>query len=215
MLFLVGINCSSNNAAVVAMDLFIVSTLTGRVSGGHFNAAVTFAVYLVEGKWKANLGKAFLIALTDLLGAYTAMFIAAYFVGPGGIYDLVPPKSADNPSAIPYLMIVEGFFTFILVSTVLFVKYRSVSSTNDGMLSNLTVALSLYVCVKMSGTLSGGGLNPTISTAIITCDLLFASIYDTTIHTDAIYLIAYIIGPLIGGGVAALLLKLTMKLAPE
>jgi glycerol uptake facilitator-like aquaporin len=58
----------------------------------------------------------------------------------------------------------------IFVSTVLFVKYRRVSATTDGMLSNLTVAIALYVCVRMCGPLSGGGLNPSIAIAIITTD---------------------------------------------
>ena len=50
--FLVGINCSQNDAAVAALGLFISATLTGRLSGGHFNMAVTVAVYFVEGRWR-------------------------------------------------------------------------------------------------------------------------------------------------------------------
>ena len=64
----------------------------------------------------------------------------------------------------------EAFFTAVLVSTVLFVKYRRVSATTDGMLSNLTVAIAVFVCVRMAGPLSGAGLNPTIAIAIITSD---------------------------------------------
>jgi hypothetical protein len=52
LLFLVGINCSQNDASVAALGLFIAATLTGRLSGGHFNMAVTLAVYTVEAKWK-------------------------------------------------------------------------------------------------------------------------------------------------------------------
>lgn len=75
-----------------------------------------------------------------------------------------------------YLLIVEAFFTMIFVSSVLFVKYRGVSSTSDGMLSNLTVAIALYVVINMAGPLSGGGVNPTIATAIITTDsILYAA----------------------------------------
>ena len=52
LLFLVGINCSQNDASVAALGLFIAATLTGRLSGGHFNMAVTLAVYTVEAKLK-------------------------------------------------------------------------------------------------------------------------------------------------------------------
>jgi glycerol uptake facilitator-like aquaporin len=51
VLFLTGINCSQNDASVAALGLFVAATLTGRLSGGHFNMAITFAVYVVEGKW--------------------------------------------------------------------------------------------------------------------------------------------------------------------
>ncbi len=73
------------------MSLFIAATLTGRMSGGHFNGAVTVAVYLVEGKWKKNLPIALLVLISDLLGAYSAMLIAIYFLGSDNIFTLVPP----------------------------------------------------------------------------------------------------------------------------
>ena len=66
-----------------------------------------------------------------------------------------------------YILLVEAFFTMIFVSIVLSVKYRRVSATSDGMLSNLTVAIGLYVVVRMAGPLSGGGVNPTIAMACI------------------------------------------------
>jgi len=46
---LLSVNCANNNSAVVGVGFFIAATLTGRVSGGHFNGAVTLAVYIVEG----------------------------------------------------------------------------------------------------------------------------------------------------------------------
>lgn len=69
---LLGVNCAFNSAAVTGVGFFIAATLTGRVCGGHFNGAVTLAVYIVEGRWKENLPIALLIALVDALGAYAA-----------------------------------------------------------------------------------------------------------------------------------------------
>jgi glycerol uptake facilitator-like aquaporin len=82
VIFLVGINCSQNNPAVVALGLFISATLTGRLSGGHFNMAITFAVYLVEGKYLQNAPVALSVALVDLIGAFTAMVISVGMLGP-------------------------------------------------------------------------------------------------------------------------------------
>ena len=81
ILFLVGINCSQNDASVVALGLFIAATLTGRLSGGHFNMAITWAVYVVEGKWRKNLKIAIIISIIDLIGAIFAMFISIGLLG--------------------------------------------------------------------------------------------------------------------------------------
>ena len=50
-IFLLGINFSNGNVAVVGLSLFIAAILTGRIGGGHFNAGVTVAIYIVERKW--------------------------------------------------------------------------------------------------------------------------------------------------------------------
>ena len=172
LLFIVGINCSQNDASVAALGLFIAATLTGRLSGGHFNMAVTLAVYVVEGKWMANIGIALSVAIIDILGAFTGMMLSIGILGAKNTFKLVPPGDSDNydPSFLLYLLFVEFFFTMILVTTVLFVKYRSVSATTDGMLSNLTVAIAAYVCVRMAGPLSGAGLNPSIAISLISSD---------------------------------------------
>jgi glycerol uptake facilitator-like aquaporin len=218
VIFLVGINCSQNHPGVVALGLFISATLTGRLSGGHFNLAITFAVYLVEGKWRQNLRVALAIALIDLIGAFTAMFISIGMLGSDKTFTLVPPKEAENRnfSYLMYLLIVEAFFTMIFVSTVLFVKYRTVSSTTDGMLSNLTVAIGLFVVINMAGPLSGGGVNPTIATAIIVTDAVSYSIDPNSSNKGYIvFLFSYIIGPLIGAVLANLLLRLTSNISNE
>jgi glycerol uptake facilitator-like aquaporin len=114
------------------------------------------------------------------------------------------------------LLIVEAFFTMIFVSTVLSVKYRKVSATTDGMLSNLTVAIGLYVVVRMAGPLSGGGVNPTIGTAtIITGAIIFNTDDESGKYVSPIFLIPYIAGPLIGGMMAAGLSKLATRIYNE
>lgn len=104
----------------------------------------------------------------------------------------------------------------IFVSTVLFVKYRRVQATSDGMLSNLTVAIALYVVVRMAGPLSGGGVNPTIAISIIVFDGVSYIIDNNPFNDDHLmYLIPYIFGPLLGGLAASGMLTLTNKIAQE
>jgi glycerol uptake facilitator-like aquaporin len=213
VLFLVGINCSQNDASVAALGLFVAATLTGRVSGGHFNMAVTLAVYVVEGKWLQNLRVAVVIVIIDLLGAFTAMLISIGLLGSDHTFALVPSGNNRNYSFdyMLYLLLIEAFFTMVLVSTVLFVKYRRVSATTDGMLSNLTCVIAVYVCVRMSGPLSGAGLNPSIAISIITTDAVQYG-FDSSHNGHILFLIPYIIGPLIGALIAAGLLSLSSKI---
>jgi hypothetical protein len=74
----------------------------------------------------------------DLLGAFSAMVVSVGMLGLEQTFGLVPPGEKDNHSFsfLMYVLLVEAFFTMILVSTVLFVKYRRVSATSGGMLSN-------------------------------------------------------------------------------
>ena len=218
VLFIVGINCSQNDATVASLGLFIAATLTGRLSGGHFNMAVTLAVYVVEGKWRKNIGIALSIAIIDIVGAFVGMFVSIGMLGTANTFKLVPPQDFNNHSFnfIIYLLFVEFFFTMILVTTVLFVKYRGVSATTDGMLSNLTVAIAVFVCVRMGGPLSGAGMNPSIAIAIITSDSVRLS-SNINYHDDGhlIFLVPYIIGPLLGGLAASGILLLSQKITLE
>jgi glycerol uptake facilitator-like aquaporin len=60
----------------VGLSLFIAAILTGRIGGGHFNAGVTVAIYIIEGKWVKNLITLIVIIIADILGAYTGILLA-------------------------------------------------------------------------------------------------------------------------------------------
>ena len=76
-LFLFFINYSSGNGVLVVTGLFIAAIITARVGGGHYNAAVTTSVFIVEYKnWRKNLSIAGTIYVSDILGAYTGIAVA-------------------------------------------------------------------------------------------------------------------------------------------
>lgn len=63
----------------MACSLFIAIIITGRVGGGHFNAGVTTAVFIVtttKENWKKNIQIALIVIIADILGAYTGIAIA-------------------------------------------------------------------------------------------------------------------------------------------
>ena len=167
---------------MAATGFFIAATLTGRVCGGHFNAAITLAVYITEGKWLKNLPVALLIMFIDLCGAFAAMMISVAMLGENNVFKLVPPSLNKTPPTEPSvvgILFTEALFTYILVSTVLFVKYRKVSATTDGMLSNLTCALAVFVCVSMAAPITGAGLNPTFGLTLQVTNIVIQQ-YDTS-----------------------------------
>lgn len=214
---LLSVNCAQNNSAVVGVGFFIAATLTGRVSGGHFNGAVTIAVYIIEGRWCKNLFIAFFVIVVDILAAFTAMAVALSMLGVNGTFTLLPPKTKQyvDFSDIITVLFEETLFTWILVTSILFVKYRNVTATSDGMLSNLTVGLAIYVTVSMSGPITGGALNPTFGLALISTDIIAKNYYpDKTAAVIPEFLISYTVGPILGGILAGLMLILTQKIAP-
>ncbi len=56
ILFL-AINFSEGNMLVVATGIFTAAVLSGKLTGAHFNSALTLAVFIVEGfeKMRGNL----------------------------------------------------------------------------------------------------------------------------------------------------------------
>lgn len=76
-LFLFFLNYSGGDGLLICYGLFIAVMIAGRVSGAHFNAAVTISVFIVEYKnWRRNWPICCLILLVDILGAYTGIAIA-------------------------------------------------------------------------------------------------------------------------------------------
>jgi glycerol uptake facilitator-like aquaporin len=109
--------------------------------------------------------------------------------------------------SLMYLLIVEAFFTMIIVSLVLQIKYRRAAA--DPTLNILTASIGVFISVSMAGPLSGAGLNPTIAIASIsTGSIVFGEIAGEKLLSP-IFLFPYIIGPLFGGTLAVGLQKLS------
>lgn len=66
-------NGQDAGAPEVCATLFLAGCLCARISGAHFNGAVTLCVYLIEGKWKANLKIAITLFVADLLGVNNSL----------------------------------------------------------------------------------------------------------------------------------------------
>ena len=91
-------------------------------------------------------------------------------------------------------------FTAIFISVIVHTKYPVTTSTKDGVLGTLAIAITLATVAGMVGASSGGCFNPTIG---LTETTIMMAINPTLEGQYFKYSVVYIFGPLFGGILAA------------
>ena len=167
----------------------------GHVSGTHVNPAVTLGV-LLAGKIAAGRAVAYWVA--QLAGGALAGYALAWCLGgtETGLGATVLAEGLQAGGATidvtPAMgVVIELILTFFLVNAVL----NTAVSGKAGDLAGLAIGLTLTFAILMGGPLTGASLNParTFGPALATGD-----------WTD---FWVYLVGPLAGGAVAALLYR--------
>lgn len=59
------------------LALFVMVTIFGAISGGHFNPAVTLGVYVREAAWGKNLIFMLMYIVSQIIGAILGMMLAS------------------------------------------------------------------------------------------------------------------------------------------
>jgi aquaporin Z len=164
---------------------------TGKVSGGHFNPAVTLGVLL---RGKVNFESASAYVGSQLCGAllagcvYSHILGATFSLGPGTGYTLAAAA------------IVEVLFTAALVFVVLSV---ATTAQDDGnWYYGLAIGFTVMAAAFAIGPISGCSLNPAVTVGVIISHLM---------HTGEIMpsrLLTYTVAPLLGSLVAVLLFNM-------
>ena len=145
----------------------------GHVSGGHFNPAVSTAVF-VRGRMLANEFGAYVV--TQFVAAILAGLLVRYVGGR-------QPHSAVASS--PKMLIVEFIFTFALAWVVLHVA--TARGTEGNSFYGLAIGFTVVAGAFAVGGISGGAFNPAIAVgAMVTGLLEWSNIW--------IYLIACFLG---------------------
>lgn len=167
----------------LAITLLVAAT--AKLSGGHINPAVTFGALLTG---KINLSKAVAYVVAQLLGATVGAFllkgaIPAAAQGSLGAHGLGAGVSAGAG------LLAEVVLTFALV----FVVFATTMDPKGlGHLAPAAIGLTVLVDHLMGVPVTGASMNPARSFG----PALAAGVWDN--HG------IYWIGPLIGGGLAAL-----------
>ena len=148
----------AGNLAPLAIGsvLMVLVYAGGHVSGGHYNPAVTLAVWL---RGRCATADVIPYWVSQLLGAAAASYVVLYLKG------TPVPAQADIPN-IPMIpsLIAEFIGTFALCYVVLNVATAKATAGNSNY--GLAIGFTVVVMAFALGGISGGAFNPAIATGI-------------------------------------------------
>jgi aquaporin Z len=163
--------------------LMVLVYAGGHVSGGHYNPAVTLAVWL-RGRCPAADVPAYWIS--QILGALAASQVVLYLKGNPTV---IPAEIQVLPS-----LVAEFIGTFALCYVVLNVATAKATAGNSNY--GLAIGFTVVVMAFALGGISGGAFNPAIATGI------------TVMHIEkAANFWIYLVGDFAGGALAAMVFK--------
>ena len=171
----------------------------GNISGCHINPAVSLAVFINKGMSGKDFG---LYVLAQCLGAWLgAGLLAAIFAG-GGIEDQTSTFGSNGLAGVDgnilVGLLVEFVLTFVFVLVILGVTSKK---ANHGSFGGLIIGLSLVLIHIFGIALTGTSVNPARSFGPALCTLIAG-------NPDPMKVLwIFIVGPLAGGAVAALVYK--------
>lgn len=195
LVFTVGMTVLEPNSAGMMAPLAIGSALAvmvfagGHISGGHYNPAVSFAVFL---RGKLPMQDLFRYWIMQLVGGIIAGYLTIYY------------KGYPDQFAIPYetlkAFLAEFLFTFALCYVVLNVAIAKGTKGNSfyGWAIGFTVLAGAYAV----GSISGAAFNPAVALGI--------TIMKLSAWTN---LWVFFVANLLGGACAALVFKAVDKKA--
>lgn len=125
----------------------------GHISGGHYNPAVSLAVFI-----RKRLSASDLVGywIAQLIGGALAAYAVLYFKGHGAEVPLV----LDTPKAL----LAEFIFTFALCHVVL--HTATVKATAGNSYFGWAIGFTVLVGAYAVGTISGGAFNPAVALGI-------------------------------------------------
>jgi len=153
----VGAQAGSASAALaplaIGSALMVMVYAGGHISGGHYNPAVTLAVW-IRGKCTASEAPAYMVA--QVVGAVAAALVVLYLKG--------NPKVAAGTPDIGRALLAEFLFTFALAYVVL--NSATASGTAGNSNYGLAIGFTVLVGAFAVGGISGGAFNPAVAVGV-------------------------------------------------
>jgi aquaporin Z len=170
-------------AIAIGAVLMVMVFAGGHISGGHFNPAVTFAIFI---RGKLELKDVVPYWLAQIAAGIAAAFVAMFLVGKSGM-----PMEITN---VPAAFVAEFLFTFALAYVV--VNCATAKGTLDNSFYGLAIGFTVLAGIFAVGSISGGAFNPAVAIGAAVMKLLY--VRDIWIH---------IVAELAGGLFAGLIFK--------
>ena len=179
--------------AVIALAhglaLLVVVSAFGAVSGGHFNPAVTFALWLaskIDGPRAAGYVAAQLVGAVLAALAIRSVFPAEVPTAAG-----LPALNAGLGIDVVKGIIVEAGLTMLLLTAV----FGTAVDLRAARIGGIAIGLAVAAGVLMGGGLTGGALNPArwFGPALVGGDFTDAPVW--------------IVGPLLGAAIIAVIYR--------
>jgi len=167
----------------IGSALMVMVYAGGHVSGGHYNPAVSLAVFL-RGKLGARDMALYWVA--QLLAAIIAGILVLFMKGN-------PAITPINPNPL-LALIAEFLFTFALCYMVL--NVATAKGTAGNSFYGLAIGFTVMVGAYAVGNISGGAFNPAVALGISTMGI---SPWQNIWY--------FLVGDLVGGAAAALVFR--------
>jgi len=175
------------------LALAVLVSALGPVSGGHFNPAVTFGVWITR---RIESVRAALYVVAQLVGAVAAGLAlrAVFNEASWGPVALGTPK-VDPAIGVTAAIIVEAILTVLLMLAVL----GTAIDRRAPKIGGLAIGLAVAADILMGGPLTGAAMNPARWFGPAVASGTFTDWY------------VWWIGPLLGAAVAALIYRYVLE----
>ena len=149
-------------ALAIGFSLMVMVYAGGHISGGHYNPAVTTAVF-IRGRCPASDVPGYMIA--QVLGGLAAAFLATTVIKAGVTHEDAKPFT--NATAV---LLAEFLYTFALAYVVVNVATAKANAGNS--FYGLAIGSTVVVGAFAVGAVSGGAFNPAVAISLAVFKLI-------------------------------------------
>ncbi|MBX7073860.1 MAG: aquaporin [Pirellulales bacterium] len=143
----------------IGSALMVMIFAGGHISGGHYNPAVTLAVFM---RGKCPVADVVPYMVCQVVGAAAAAAAVLFLKG----NPTVPPLELDVAKSL----LAEFLFTFALCFTVL--NVATAKGTSGNSFYGLAIGFAVVIGAYSVGAISGAAFNPAVAVGIVVMGLL-------------------------------------------